>query len=212
MLKQTGYEFDYLIKTFDTKGDKDKTTPISQIEGSDFFTDTIEKALLKNEIDVAVHSAKDLPDVIHKDLYIAAITKSIDPYDVLVVGKDLNYKSLDELPYNAKIGTCSQRRKQQLKQYRADFEIIEIRGNIDERIKYLDESQLHAIVIAAAGLVRLGLEERITQRIPFEIITPHPLQGCLAIEVRKNDITLIEIFKNFNYGGNYERKNEYNIF
>lgn len=198
MLKQNRVNFDYSVKTINTTGDKDKVTPISLIEGSDFFTDEIEKALLNGEIDVAVHSAKDLPDEIHPELYIAAITKSIDPYDALVVRKDLPYKSLEQLPYGAKIGTCSQRRKQQLKQYRSDFNIVEIRGNIDERIEYLDKSDLAAIVIASAGLIRLGLEERITQRISFEILTPHPLQGCLAVEVRKKDIQLIEIFSKLN--------------
>ncbi len=213
MMKQKGVIFECIIKTIKTKGDIDKLTPISSIEGSDFFTDKIERALLNNEIDVAIHSAKDLPDEIHPELCIAAITKSIDPYDALVVRNDLHYKSLEQLPYGATIGTCSQRRKQQLKKYRNDFNIIEIRGNIDERIEYLDKSDLDAIVIAACGLIRLGLENRITQRIPFEILTPHPLQGCLAIEVRKKDMHLIEIFKNFDYnGGEYERKNEHNIF
>lgn len=199
LLKQKGYSIDYTVKTINTTGDKDKVTPISLIEGSDFFTDEIEKALLNGEIDVAVHSAKDLPDEIHPELYIAHITKSIDPYDVLVVRKDLLYKSLDELPYKAKIGTSSKRREQQLRQYRSDFEIFDIRGNIEERIEYLDRSNLCAIVIASAGLVRLGLEHRITQKIPFEILQPHPLQGCLAIEIRKKDIELFKFFQRINF-------------
>lgn len=198
-------DFKYEIVVFSTTGDIDKQIPISEIEGTDFFTDTIEKALLKGEIDIAVHSAKDLPDKIPDGLIVADITKSIDPYDVLVVKKGLKYKSLSELPYKAKIGTSSQRRKEQLKKYRNDFVIVDIRGNIEERIEKLDtSSDLDAIIIAAAGLVRLGLEDRITQRIPFKILAPHPLQGCLAIETREDNYEIINLVENLNIFDLYE--------
>lgn len=180
------------IKTYDTSGDKDKNTPIPAIEGSDFFTDSIEKALLDGEIDIAVHSAKDLPDKISDGLLIAAVTKSIDPYDVLISKNNLNLK---ELPYGAKIATSSVRRKEQLKKYRPDFQIADIRGNIEERLAKLDNSDLDGIVIAAAGLIRLGLETRITQKIAFEILKPHPLQGSLAIETRKDNGEMINLVK-----------------
>ncbi|MCM8819519.1 MAG: hydroxymethylbilane synthase, partial [Candidatus Omnitrophica bacterium] len=174
-------DFKARIIGIDTYGDKDRVTPISQVEGTDFFTKEIEEALLRNEIDLAVHSAKDLPDKIPDGLIIVAITKSIDPYDALVVKEGCTYKSLSELPNGAKIGTSSQRRKEQLRKYRNDFVIVDIRGNIEERIYKLDTSvDLDAIVIAAAGLLRLGLEHRITERIPFDILKPHPLQGSLA--------------------------------
>lgn len=198
LLRIAGVSLDYQIITFETTGDIDKKTPISEVEGTDFFTDSIERALLKGEIDVAIHSAKDLPDKLPQGLTIAAITKSIDPYDVLVVRKDLNYRSLDELPYSAKIGTSSTRRKIQLKTYRPDLQIVDIRGNIDERIELLDNSDLCGIVIASAGLIRLGFEKRITQKIPFEIIKPHPLQGCLAVEIRSSDYNLIELLSKIN--------------
>lgn len=186
-LKRFYPEFSYEIVGINTYGDKDKVTPISKMEGTDFFTREIEEALLKGEIDLAVHSAKDLPDQIPEGLIIAAITESIDPDDVLVSKKGLK---LDELLRGAKVGTSSLRRKTQLKNYRKDFRIIDIRGNIEERLKTLDETDLDAIVIAAAGLIRLGLEDRITQRIPFKILKPHPLQGRLAIEVREGDYEL----------------------
>jgi len=178
------------VKTYDTSGDRDKITPISKIEGGDFFTDTIEKALLNGKIDVAIHSAKDLPDVID-ELVVCALTKSIDPYDVLISKRNLK---LDELPYGAKIGTSSLRRKEQLKKFRCDLQIVDIRGNIEERLGKLDRSDLDGIVIAAVGLIRLGLEHRITQRIPLEILKPHPLQGALAVEVREDDIEMIDLF------------------
>ena len=174
----------------DTYGDKDKTTPISGIEGSDFFTREIDEALLKGEIDFAVHSAKDLPDDLKEGLVIAAITKSLDSYDVMVSKSGLK---LDELPYRAKIGTSSLRRKAQLKKYRDDFEIVNIRGNIEERLKLLYEAELDGIVIAAAGLIRLGLGKRITQKIPFDILKPHPLQGKLAMVARKDDEDIIRL-------------------
>lgn len=201
----------------DTYGDRDKTTPISDIEGTDFFTREIDEALLRGEIDFAVHSAKDLPDELRDGLVTPVITGSIDPFDALVSKSGL---TLDKLPEGARIGTSSLRRKTQLKGYRKDFEIVDIRGNIEERLKKLEETnllygnlkhsmakqalQLHrdvaaelalpkldAIVIAACGLIRLGLSHRITQRIPLEILKPHPLQGCLAIVVKGDNIELI---------------------
>ncbi len=171
----------------DTYGDKDKITPVSQIEGTDFFTREIDDALLKWEIDFAVHSAKDLLDTLKEGLVIAAQTKSIDPYDALVSKNGLK---LAELPQGARIGTSSFRRKTQLSRYRDDFDIVDIRGNIEERLEKLDNGNLDGIVIAACGLMRLGLENRITQRIPFEILKPHPLQGALAIVTRAEDSKL----------------------
>ncbi len=177
------------VVAIDTHGDKDKDTPISDIEGTDFFTREIDQALLKGEIDVAIHSAKDLPDELTQGLEIVFTTESIDPHDCLVSKSGLK---LDELPDGTRIGTSSQRRKDQLKKYRSDFEILNIRGNIEERLKLLDnrERRIDAIVIAAAGLIRLCLEHRITQRIPFEILKPHSLQGSLAVVARKDKLTL----------------------
>lgn len=173
------------IITIDTYGDRDKTTPISDIEGTDFFTKEIDNALLRNEIDIAVHSAKDLPDSLTQGLEISFTTESIDPYDAMVSKSGLK---LNELPHGAKIGTSSQRRKTQLKKYRNDFQIVDIRGNIEERLEKLENSNLDAIVIAAAGLIRLGLECRITQKIPFEILRPHRLQGSLAVVARRKGV------------------------
>lgn len=176
------------IVGIDTYGDKNKATPISDIEGSDFFTGEIDETLLRGEIDFAIHSAKDLPDRLTGGLVIAAITETVDPYDVLVSESGLK---LEELPYGAKIGTSSLRRKTQLKKCREDFQMLDIRGNIEERLEKLDNSDLDAIVIAAAGLLRLGLSYRITQRIPLEILKPHPLQGALAVVVRAGDLGLL---------------------
>lgn len=179
----TGYfpSVEFEIVYFETAGDIDKTTAISDIEGSDFFTDTIDKALLSGEIDLAVHSAKDLPDKLPNGIEIAFMTETIDPYDVLVSRNNLK---LNELPKASKVGTSSQRRKEQLAKIRSDLRILDIRGNIDERLEKLDNGDCDAIVIAGAGLRRLGLENRITQILPF---SPHPMQGRLAVTVRSKD-------------------------
>ena len=178
------------IVGMNTYGDKDKDTPISEIEGSDFFTREIDEAVLRGQSDFAVHSAKDLPDVLAQGLMVAAITESIDPFDVLVAKDNLK---LAEFKPGAKIGTSSLRRKQQLKNYRQDLQIVDIRGNIFERLKLLEETDLDGIVIAAAGLLRLGLGHRIAQRIPFAVLRPHPLQGALALVTRSSDKHLIEL-------------------
>ena len=208
----------------DTYGDKDKDTPISEIEGTDFFTREIDEALLKNEIDFSVHSAKDLPDESRDDLVTPAVTSSIDSFDALVSKSGL---TLDKLPEGARIGTSSLRRKAQLKEYRKDFEIVDIRGNIEERLMLLDDNypnrigslmlqneydlfcnirslrqptrlNIDAIVIAACALTRLGLSHRITQRIPLEILKPHPLQGGLAIVARAVDLELVKLLSVLN--------------
>ncbi|MCM8756831.1 MAG: hydroxymethylbilane synthase [Candidatus Omnitrophica bacterium] len=136
-------EFSYEVIGIDTQGDKDKITPISEIEGTDFFTKEIEEALLRGEIDFAVHSSKDLPDKIPEGLTISAITKSIDPYDALVSKNGLK---INELPKGSKIGVSSQRRKTQLKRYREDFKIVDIRGNIEERLEKLEKNGLVRII------------------------------------------------------------------
>ena len=177
----------------ETYGDRDRITPISQIEGSDFFTKELDQALISGEVDFVVHSAKDLADILRDGLTITAITDSIDPCDVLVSKSGLG---LEELPYAARIGTSSLRRKEQLKSFRRDFQIVDIRGNIEQRLSLLDYNEsgnLDAIVIAAAGLIRLGWKDKITQRIPFEILKPHPLQGALAVLARLREIDLIKM-------------------
>lgn len=190
-----GEEIEFEVKSYNTSGDKDKITPLSEVEGAAFFTDALEKALLRGEIDIAVHSAKDLPGVIGEGVIIAAVTQSIDPYDVLVVRPGLeSLGSLDKLPRGARIGSSSLRRKKAIKRYRPDLKITDIRGDIEERLKKLDEGKYEGLIIAAAGLVRLGLERRISQRIPFEILRPPPLQGSLAIETRGDDKELIGLF------------------
>ena len=175
----------------ETQGDKDKKTPFSAIEGSDFFTREIEEELLSGRIDAAVHSAKDLEEVMPAQLSIAAITASISPYECLV---SRGNRRLDTLSYRAKVGTSSSKRKQALLKYRPDLQVCDIRGTIEERLRQLDQGKFDAIIMAHAALIRLRLEERIAEIISPEIIQPHPLQGALAVQVRADDSRLIRLF------------------
>jgi len=175
-----------------TRGDRDKATPLPQEEGSDFFTDEIEKALLGKDIDIAIHSAKDIEENMPNGLVVAALTESVSNYDCLVSRNDL---ALDRLPLGAVVGTSSKNRKQSILNYRKDLIIKDIRGNIDERLRQLDQGDFDAVVIADAALIRLGKNERITQIIPFNIIKPHPLQGHLAVQVRKDRQDLRKLFR-----------------
>jgi len=175
----------------DTCGDKDTKTPISKIEGSDFFTREIDKALMEGRIDFAVHSAKDLPDITRDGLTVAAVTESVDPRDALVSKYNLR---LNELPLRATIGTSSRRRQEGLRKYRSDFRIIDIRGNIGKRLQELYvNDHLQAIIIAVAGLLRLKLAHKITQKVPLDILAPHPLQGRLALVAGKDNKKLVKL-------------------
>src|SRR3989338_663296 len=183
------------VITINTIGDRDKKTPISEMEGTDFFTRDIDEALIHKKIDFAVHSAKDLPDVIPEGIVVATITKSVNPYDVLVSRKNLK---LRELPKGARVGTSSERRKNQLRAYRPDLTIVDIRGTMQERLDKMESENLDAIVIAGAGLNRLGLGGHIAEQISFDILKPHPLQGSLAVTVRKGDKDLLKILSRLN--------------
>lgn len=187
-------EFEFEIIEIMTRGDRDKITPISDVEGSDFFTDEIEGALLNKKIDIGVHSAKDLPDIIPPFLSIISVLKSVSPYDVLVSKNNLR---IEELPENSRIGTSSKRRKEQIKKIRPDLQLVDVRGNIEERLKLIDEGLIDALIVAEAALIRLGLQNGITERLDFEIMKPHPLQGSLAVETRENEYELIGLFNKF---------------
>ena len=183
------------IILIDTIGDKDKTTPLSKMEGKDFFTRDIEEALLTGRIDVAVHSAKDLEEMMPEELTIACMTASISTHECLV---SRNEKSLRDLPSLSRIGTSSRKRKEAILKYRNDLVVKDIRGNIDERFAQLDRGDFDAIIVAHAALIRLGLEDRISQVIPETIIEPHPLQGILAVQVREDRQDLIDAFRRIN--------------
>jgi len=167
-----------------TTGDKIQDAPLAKIGGKGLFVKEIEEALLQKRIDLAVHSIKDVPTEFPEGLHLSVITKREDPRDVLV-SKD--GKSLKNLPQGAKIGTSSLRRQAQLLHFRSDFELIPLRGNLDTRLKKLKTMNLDAIVLALAGVKRLGFEEKITEIIPPEVSLPAIGQGALGIETRMAD-------------------------
>ncbi len=167
-----------------TTGDKIQDAPLAKIGGKGLFVKEIEEALMQRGIDLAVHSIKDVPTELPKGLHLSAITKREDPRDVFI-SKDGTL--LKNLPQGAKIGTSSLRRQAQLLYFRSDFEMIPLRGNLDTRLKKLKTMNLDGIILAYAGVKRLGLEERITEIISAEISLPAIGQGSLGIETRMDD-------------------------
>ncbi len=176
-----GVNFEVVI--ISTLGDKDKITPLSNVEGSDFFTREIDHALLKGEIDVALHSSKDLPDKLSVGLRVVLETESISPFDALVSKGKLK---LSELLYASRVGTSSQRRKDQIRRLRQDLVLVDVRGNIGERLGLIDAGKIDALVVAHAALIRLGLEHRISEVFSGDDCTAHPKQGSLALVTRED--------------------------
>jgi hydroxymethylbilane synthase len=166
------------IEIIKTTGDKITDVALSQVGSKGLFTKEIEEALLAGAIDIAVHSLKDMPTELPAGLTLAAIPEREDPRDALVG------RALEELPQGARIGTGSLRRSAQLRARRPDLQIEDIRGNVDTRLRKLDEGRYDAIVLAAAGLRRLGLENRITELFNPGVMCPAVGQGALAVETR----------------------------
>lgn len=174
---------DIHIEIIKTTGDV-KNDPLSVIGGKGVFTKELEDALLDGRIDIAVHSLKDLPTILPDGLSIAAICEREDARDALVLRAGSANGSLLSLPQGAIVGTSSQRRLAQLKALRSDVVVRDLRGNVDTRIRKLDEGQYDAVILASAGLVRLGLQERISARIAVSEMLPAVGQGAIAIETR----------------------------
>jgi hydroxymethylbilane synthase len=172
------------LVTIKTKGDKILDVPLAKVGGKGLFVKEIEQALLDHRIDIAVHSMKDMPAEIPDGLCIGAIPQREVATDVLISKKDLKFA---DLPGGAVIGTSSLRRAAQLRHARPDIEIVPLRGNLDTRLKKLATENLDAIVLAAAGIKRLGLEHRITEYLDSEIMLPAVGQGALCIEMRQPD-------------------------
>ena len=183
-LKGRGIFLSCEIVGFDTPGDLDKKTALSEVEGSDFFTRDLDQALLEGKIDCAVHSAKDLPGEIPAGLEVAVMTSSPETADALV---SRNHEKFSELFPGSRIGVSSRRRKEQVQTARPDLVATDIRGTIRERLDQLDAGKYDAVIIAAVALLRLGCGHRIAEKLNPEIFPSHPLQGRLAILVQKGD-------------------------
>ena len=194
---------DIRIEIIKTSGDV-STAPLAVIGGKGVFTKELEDALLDGRIDLAVHSLKDLPTILPDGLAISAMCEREDPRDALVLRSDRQTTkrsalSLLSLPDRAVVGTSSLRRLAQLKCLRRDVSIKELRGNVDTRLRKLDEGQYDALILAAAGLRRLGLENRISVAIPTDEMLPAVGQGAVAIETRSDDQFAIETVRKLNH-------------
>jgi len=185
------------IISISTKGDRITDRPLSMVGGKGLFVKEIETALLNNGIDLAVHSMKDMPGVLPEGLVIGAIPERENPFDVMISREG---KMLADYPANARIGTSSLRRGSQLKAARPDLEILSIRGNLDTRIKKLKAGEYDAIVLAAAGLRRLGQENEITQYLDETLMVPAVGQGALCVETRKDDKGIAPVMEKLNHG------------
>jgi len=179
-----------LLKMMKTKGDKILDAPLSKIGGKGLFTKELEETIINKEVDIAVHSLKDMPTELPKGLEIAAITKRQDPGDAFVSDK---YESFDKLPKGAKIGTSSLRRRAQLLNKREDLNIFDLRGNVETRLRKMCEEDFDAVILAVAGLKRLGFKDKIREILSRDIMLSAVGQGALAIEARESDDEIKEI-------------------
>jgi hydroxymethylbilane synthase len=179
-----------------TSGDRDRQSSLRVIGGKGVFTKELEDALLEERIDLAVHSMKDMPTSLPAGLEISAICPREDVRDALISRDALK---LDELPQGARIGTSSLRRQTQLRHYRGDFEMVDMRGNVDTRLAKLAQGDYDAIVLAKAGLDRLGRAEQISEILPPEICLPAAGQGAMGIETRKREDEFFAAVRKLNH-------------
>ena len=182
LLRERGHEVE--LEIIKTTGDKITDVALAKVGTKGMFTKEIEEALAEGRIDLAVHSLKDLPTELSQGFEIAAVTPRENPRDVFC---SRNYESIEDLPRAALVGTSSLRRQAQLKAVRPDLEIRPLRGNVDTRLRKLEAGEYDAIILAAAGLNRLGKTRLVRQVIPFEVMCPAAGQGALGIEIRAGD-------------------------
>lgn len=179
-----------------TRGDKILDSSLSKIGGKGLFVKELEHALLEGVADIAVHSMKDVPMEFPQGLGLAVICEREDPRDAFVSNQ---YKTFETLPKNARVGTSSLRRQSQIKQVRPDLHILDLRGNVQTRLAKLDAGEFDAIILAAAGLIRLGLQKRISESLPDTISLPAGGQGAVGIETRIDDKNILDLLKPLNH-------------
>jgi hydroxymethylbilane synthase len=193
LLRERGHQVE--LEIIKTTGDKITDVALAKVGTKGMFTKEIEDALAEGRIDLAVHSLKDLPTELAPQFEIAAITERENPRDVLL---SVQYSGLADLPQGAKVGTSSLRRQAQLKQQRPDLDIFPLRGNVDTRVRKLEEGEYDAIILAAAGLNRLGKTLFVKQVLDADLMCPAAGQGALGIEIRRGDSLTLELVKFLN--------------
>jgi hydroxymethylbilane synthase len=182
LLEARGHDIE--IKIIKTTGDKIADVALAKVGTKGMFTKEIEEALAENSVDLAVHSLKDLPTELPPDFEVAAIPPREDARDAFC---SLKHRNIEELPSGARVGTSSLRRQAQMKALRPDIDVHALRGNVDTRLRKLEAGEYDAIILAAAGLNRLGKTESIRQLLAADVICPAAGQGALAVEIRKDD-------------------------
>jgi len=188
LLRAQGHDVE--IEIIHTTGDKITDVALAKVGTKGMFTKEIEEALAAGSVDLAVHSLKDLPTELPAGFEIAAITERQDPRDAFC---SLKYSSIEDLPHGARVGTSSLRRQAQLKAIRTDLDIHPLRGNVDTRLRKLEQGEYDAIILASAGLKRLGKTELIKQIMSADVMCPAAGQGALAIEIRFGDVKICEL-------------------
>src|SRR5438874_2280231 len=194
LLREKGHEV--TIEVIKTTGDKITDVALAKVGTKGMFTKEIEEALDDKRVDLAVHSLKDVPTVLEAKFMLAAIMEREDPRDVFV---SKNYSSIATLPRGARVGTSSLRRVAQLKAQRQDLEVVPLRGNVDTRIRKMEENEYAAIILAAAGVKRLGRTEWVREFVDVHTMCPAAGQGALAIEARAADETVVKYLKFLNH-------------
>lgn len=178
-----------------TQGDKILDTPLAKIGGKGLFIKELEIAMMEGRADIAVHSMKDIPVAFPEAFGLHAICKRENPFDAFVSN---HYNTIDALPQGAVVGTSSLRRQALIRKYRPDLQIRDLRGNVNTRLAKLDNGDYDAIILASAGLIRLGMQDRIVQQLPPEVSLPAVGQGAVGIECRNDDAELIELLSALN--------------
>jgi len=192
LLSRFNPEYNFDLVKITTAGDLDNQSPLPEIGGAGVFTKKIEQELIIGTIDIAVHSAKDLPSVMTNGLIIGAVPKRAAAEDIWIAR---NGKKLTEIESGSVVGTSSPRRRAMLFNFRPDLKVKDIRGNVQTRLRKLDDGEYDAIIMAYAGLIRCGLAAKITEILPYDIFLPAPGQGALAIQIRSHDIKITNLVK-----------------
>lgn len=185
-----------ILKRIQTSGDKIQDVPLAKIGGKGLFVKEIEEALLRREIDLAVHSMKDVPSVLPEGLEIVCVPEREDPRDALIAREG---QSLGKLPVGGRVGTSSLRRQAQVLHVRPDLEIAVLRGNVDTRLRKVRENHFDAIILAASGLKRLGWEQEVTEYLSLDVSLPAIGQGSLGLEGRKDDAFVRDLVAQFEH-------------
>ena len=185
------------LKIIKTTGDKILDVPLAKVGGKGLFTKELEVELMAGNVDLCVHSMKDVPTELPDGLAICAMPKRVDPRDVMVSGAEWD---LDTLPKGARVGTSSLRRIAQVRSLRPDLEIVDVRGNLDTRMRKAEEGEVDAVILASAGITRMGWADRITGYIPTEQMVSAVGQGAIGIEIREDDAFMTDVMDQIGHG------------